>query len=661
MKIIDASLLRKAGAVLSDLQSEVSRMAASSHDHVGKYYGMYRRVDADEVHIIMQFLPGRTLEQLLFNQRLYEPMIIHCLKQIAAALLHLHDAIGIAHGHLTPSSVVLDEKFNVKLCNVRFRSLCSESMADSIKAAAAVYSSYEQQFGLPFDSLDDMWSVGCIAAEMVAVDAFHDILSIGSIAHSRLEAARGRREALLAACFERSPLLKNMIEMLLQVDRSRRMTATVMLSYLDVIEQQLVPAEWSINSFKVVEDRLPPFKVVHDQFTFPLHDETYGKSNGTQATYLLLSPNSKSRAIALADWLVSEGMMTAHSAVAVATELLSVYGIHSIAELANACISDDAFLTDKLMLSEDDADDIMSALISCGFISQDCPMTVPAPAVDDTADSTADRTVDEAVDRAVDGTISIEADAPTESAPSPPYYDLFECLPPISGAEEVDLFRKIFSIRAAPPFFSGIDGTKHTTTNERSRKIELVQQFKCHEGTIKSMAISHSGKFLSTAGDSDKIYVWAIASLPSVVPRDRCDGVTNSRSTVTSTQPNKAGIPDFIVSTPFCVLGGNQKGVVASSWSKGDNLLVACGDDSARLWDIVRGECLLHITNEVQINALEFHPDFEDVFITGDTNGALSLYDLNCGSTKLCQVGVHTSVSEYILRFVSLFWLFHFN
>jgi eukaryotic-like serine/threonine-protein kinase len=130
------------------------------------------------IYIAMEYVEGKTLEQLIDNTGLPVPQVVRCGARIADALSCAH-AAGIVHRDLKPSNVMVNDRGHVKLMDFGLAKLTEpktdESAGSSITLTAegivlgtTAYMSPEQAEGKPVDSRSDIFSFGAVLYEMLS-------------------------------------------------------------------------------------------------------------------------------------------------------------------------------------------------------------------------------------------------------------------------------------------------------------------------------------------------------------------------------------------------------------------------------------------------------------------------------------------------------------
>jgi Tol biopolymer transport system component/predicted Ser/Thr protein kinase len=151
--------------------NEAKAASALNHPNIITVYDVEASGDVD--FIAMEYVPGRTLQQLIGSQGLGVADSVKYLAQVADALSSAH-AAGIVHRDLKPANIMVGENGLVKLLDFGLAKL-TESIAGTADTAmltepgtilgTAAYMSPEQARCQPLDSRSDVWSFGCILYE----------------------------------------------------------------------------------------------------------------------------------------------------------------------------------------------------------------------------------------------------------------------------------------------------------------------------------------------------------------------------------------------------------------------------------------------------------------------------------------------------------------
>ena len=145
-------------------KKEAETIARLSHENIVKVY------DVEDIYktifIIMEYLPGRTLSEILSKTpRLPLHKIIDILLQVCAGLAHAHDH-GILHQDIRPGNIIVQLDGKIKI--IDFGLACRPGDVDNLYWPGAVfYASPEYIEGDPVDVRSEIYSFGITAYEMI--------------------------------------------------------------------------------------------------------------------------------------------------------------------------------------------------------------------------------------------------------------------------------------------------------------------------------------------------------------------------------------------------------------------------------------------------------------------------------------------------------------
>lgn len=87
------------------------------------------------------------------------------LRQLLEALSELH-RLGITHSDLKPENILISDLFHYKIKIIDFGSSTTRAISTIFYAQSRFYRAPEVILGIPYSSLIDVWSFGCIAYEL---------------------------------------------------------------------------------------------------------------------------------------------------------------------------------------------------------------------------------------------------------------------------------------------------------------------------------------------------------------------------------------------------------------------------------------------------------------------------------------------------------------
>ena len=149
---------------------EAAVLSTLRHPNIVQVYATF--LEQDSSWIIMEFLHGRSLLELLATERLSLPRIRHLMMQVAGALGYAHER-NLVHRDIKPDNimVVADDQVTVAdfgLARVFRPDATLATMTPSgMSLHGLLYMAPEQIEGLPVDGRADIYSVGAIMYHIV--------------------------------------------------------------------------------------------------------------------------------------------------------------------------------------------------------------------------------------------------------------------------------------------------------------------------------------------------------------------------------------------------------------------------------------------------------------------------------------------------------------
>lgn len=154
----------KADTKLETLENEIAMMHLCQHKNIVKYVGAYSH--NQDLWIVMEFLSGGKLTDLLLNTHFTEPEIAAVCKECLLALKYMHDNMRI-HRDIKSDNILLGDNGIVKLADFGFT---AELNGPDDKRRSVVGTPYwmapEVIRGVDYDTKVDIWSLGIMALEM---------------------------------------------------------------------------------------------------------------------------------------------------------------------------------------------------------------------------------------------------------------------------------------------------------------------------------------------------------------------------------------------------------------------------------------------------------------------------------------------------------------
>lgn len=151
-------------------EREAKTLAGLQHINILPVFD-YGRQDSVS-YLVMPYLPGKTLGDLLNERQLANHEISALFRQLAGAMDYAHSK-GILHRDLKPDNVMLDEGGNALLADFGLTRLLDDAQnsakltSDSTVIGTPAYMSPEQGQGLPLDHRSDLYSLTVVLYEML--------------------------------------------------------------------------------------------------------------------------------------------------------------------------------------------------------------------------------------------------------------------------------------------------------------------------------------------------------------------------------------------------------------------------------------------------------------------------------------------------------------
>ncbi len=146
---------------------EARLMAFVAHPNVARVFDLHEDVDAPWV--VQEYIPGRTLRDLIEERGTFRPgEVADLLDQIAAALGHLHER-GLVHLDVKPQNLLVTPDGVVKLIDFGLAQTAGarQELIGGTTFGTAAYLAPEQAAGEAVDAATDVYALGCVVYELL--------------------------------------------------------------------------------------------------------------------------------------------------------------------------------------------------------------------------------------------------------------------------------------------------------------------------------------------------------------------------------------------------------------------------------------------------------------------------------------------------------------
>ena len=157
-------------------RQEARAASAISHPNIAHIYE-FGEFDGN-FFLAMEFVEGRTLRELIKENSIDVLSTIDIVRQIAEALAVMHRR-GIVHRDIKPENVIINENNLVRILDfglAKLNSVSEDGKLISLETTPGMiigttaYMSPEQRCGQRLDGRSDLWSLGILLFEMLALE-----------------------------------------------------------------------------------------------------------------------------------------------------------------------------------------------------------------------------------------------------------------------------------------------------------------------------------------------------------------------------------------------------------------------------------------------------------------------------------------------------------
>ncbi|ODV97587.1 hypothetical protein PACTADRAFT_62978, partial [Pachysolen tannophilus NRRL Y-2460] len=209
---------------IAEFKNEIALLSMCNSDHITKYYGCF--VKGFKLWIIMEFLPGGSLADLIVPGPFKESVISKICYELVLALNYLHET-GKIHRDLKPGNILIGENFEVKIADFGVSTQLSNKLSiRNTYIGTPYYMAPEVILHQNYNFRADIWSLGITLLEIAngrpPLSEYHPMQVVYIIEKNQPPRLIGE---------EFSATFKDFIECCLQRDPNKRLSTKQLLKH----------------------------------------------------------------------------------------------------------------------------------------------------------------------------------------------------------------------------------------------------------------------------------------------------------------------------------------------------------------------------------------------------------------------------------------------
>ncbi len=153
-------------SIIKRFENEAKALSILEHPNIVKVYDFFR--EDDSYYLIMEYVDGPSLAEVLKKSALSEKVALEYLKQILSTMAFAHSK-KILHRDIKPSNILIDSKGNIKVVDFGIAKMMDRKGLTStgFTMGSPWYMPPEQIIGHDLDERSDIYSLGITLFEML--------------------------------------------------------------------------------------------------------------------------------------------------------------------------------------------------------------------------------------------------------------------------------------------------------------------------------------------------------------------------------------------------------------------------------------------------------------------------------------------------------------
>ena len=158
----------------AQVHNEVQMMKdLCKHPNMITYYDSW--FERKRMCILMEYAPNGSLDRLIHsyateNKRFPETKVTHFLQELSGALRYCHEELHVIHRDIKPANILIDQLGTLKLADFGLsKSIGLQNDLCATFCGSPLYMSPEQCQGVHYSYPTDVWALGCVVFEIMAL------------------------------------------------------------------------------------------------------------------------------------------------------------------------------------------------------------------------------------------------------------------------------------------------------------------------------------------------------------------------------------------------------------------------------------------------------------------------------------------------------------
>lgn len=241
VKKIEVNFVRNQGMTIEQVADEAATLNRLSHVNIVRLYQYMFTEDETRFYLLMEWIHGNNLSSRISpSVTIPEDLLWSWLRQVISALVHIHGE-RVLHRDLKPENIMVTSRDEIKLVDFGLSGTVKSSIGGAMSIVGTpIYSSYEKSHGLPYDSRDDVWAVGCVFVELLLHERLQTLLP-RQVLSSLSADVTARHNEIIERCNGVNASITSIIRLCLHRDVIKRPQSAEILLLMSISESSKTP------------------------------------------------------------------------------------------------------------------------------------------------------------------------------------------------------------------------------------------------------------------------------------------------------------------------------------------------------------------------------------------------------------------------------------